>query len=324
VTASEPGTAVSVGVFDGVHLGHARILATALERARGVQGRRAWRCVVVSFDPHPDIVLSRAFRAPAPLTPLPERRARIAALGIHEFQVIPFTRELAALEPETFVERYLVGPYRLRSLVVGEGFALGRGRSGNVERLRAIGSREGFEVVDVPLLELDGRPVSSTRIRSLLEAGQVGEAARLLGRPFDLAGHVVRGAAVGRTLGYPTANLRLHEEKVVPGDGVYAARARIEEGTIWLPAAMSIGVRPTFDGQERALEVHLLDWTGELLGRRLQVEFVDWLRPQERFASQDELIAAMERDVVEVRRRLEADSGAPGRPTGVETGPGSS
>jgi riboflavin kinase/FMN adenylyltransferase len=310
VIAPPRGAAVSVGVFDGVHLGHQGILKTALARATGApHGAPGGRCAVVSFDPHPDLVLARSFRAPAPLTPLPERRERIATLGIRELEVIPFTRELAALEPEEFVARHLVGPYHLHTLVVGEGFALGRGRSGDVQRLRAIGAHEGFEVIAVPLLELDGAPVSSTRIRALLEVGRVAEVARLLGRLYDLRGRVVRGEAIGRMLGYPTANLRLHEEKFVPGDGVYAARARIGGAASWHPAAMSIGVRPTFDGQARALEAHLLDWDGELLDRDLEVELVDWIRPQEQFGSPEALVVAMGRDVAEVRRRLEAASG---------------
>jgi riboflavin kinase/FMN adenylyltransferase len=306
VTTPLRGAAVSVGVFDGVHLGHQGILRAALDRAtRAPHGSQGGRCAVVSFDPHPDLVLARSFRAPAPLTPLSERRERIAALGIRELEVIPFTRELAALEPEEFVARHLVGPYRLHTLVVGEGFALGRGRAGDVPRLRAIGARAGFEVVGVPLFELDGAPVSSTRIRALLDAGRVAEAARLLGRRYDLRGRVVRGEAVGRQLGFPTANLRLHEEKLVPGDGVYAARVRIGGGPAGCPAAVSIGVRPTFDGQTRALEVYLLDWEGDLLDRDLEVELVDWIRPQERFESPEALVMAMGRDVAEVRKRLD-------------------
>jgi riboflavin kinase/FMN adenylyltransferase len=310
VSARPRGAAVSVGVFDGVHLGHQGILRIALARATGApRGAPGGRCAVISFDPHPDLVLAPSFRALAPLTPLSERRERIATLGIRELEVIPFTRELAALDPEEFVARHLVGPYQLHTLVVGEGFALGRGRRGDVPRLREIGEREGFEVVAVPLLHLDGAPVSSTRIRAALEAGRVAEAARLLGRRYDLRGRVVRGEAVGRTLGYPTANLRLHEEKFVPGDGVYAARARSGDASAWCPAAMSIGVRPTFDGQARALEVYLLDWDGDLLDRDLEVELVDWIRPQERFESPEALVAAMGRDVAEVRWRLEAASG---------------
>ena len=306
MSAPVRGAAVSVGVFDGVHLGHQGILAAALERAtRPPRGRPGGRCAVVSFDPHPDVVLARSFRALPPLTPLSERRERIAALGIRELEVIPFTRELAALEPEEFVARHLVGPYHLHTLVVGEGFALGRGRSGDVPRLRAIGEREGFEVVAVPLLLVDGAPVSSTRIRAGLEAGRVAEAARLLGRLYGLRGRVVRGEALGRTLGFPTANLRLHEEKLVPADGVYAARARIAGESAWRPAAMSVGVRPTFDGRARELEVHLLDWDGDLLDLDLEVELVDWIRPQERFETREGLIAAMHRDVSEVRKRLD-------------------
>ncbi len=321
--------AVSVGVFDGVHLGHAQILSVALARARGEgsprrpggMGAGAGRCVVVSFDPHPDLVLSRSFRAIAPLTPVPERRARIAALGIHEVDVIPFTRELAALEPEAFVERYLVRPYRLHSLVVGEGFALGRGRSGNVERLRRIGEREDFEVVAVPLLELDGGPVSSTRIRTQLEAGDVAAAARLLGRCYDLAGVVVKGEGLGRALGFPTGNLRLHEEKLVPGDGVYAGWARIGGQGPRLQAAISIGVRPTFDGQSRTIEAHLLDWEGDLLGQDIDLELVEWIRPQERFGGGGALVTAMKRDVVQVRERLAAMGAAQGT-TGSQPGTG--
>ena len=318
MSAPPERAAVSIGVFDGVHLGHQRILATALERAtRAPRGRPGGRCAVVSFDPHPDLVLARSFRALAPLTPLAERGERIAALGIGELEVIPFTRELAALEPEEFVARHLLGPYGLHTLVVGEGFALGRGRSGDVPRLRAIGAREGFEVVAVPLLHLDGAAVSSTRIRALLEVGRVAGAARLLGRRYGLRGRVVRGEAVGRTLGYPTANLRLHEEKLVPGDGVYAARVRIGDEGPWRAAAASIGVRPTFDGQARAIEAFLLDWEGELLGRDIELELVDWIRPQERFENRSALIAAMKRDIAEVGRRLaagqpRAESGRPG------------
>jgi riboflavin kinase / FMN adenylyltransferase len=305
VSVARGCTVVSVGVFDGVHVGHQRILAIARERADRAAGglAGAGRCVVVSFDPHPDLVLATAFRAPAPLTPLPERRERIAALGIPEVEVVPFTRELAALAPEEFVARHLVAPFGPCALVVGEGFALGRGRSGDVPRLRAIGAGAGFEVIAVPLLERDGAPVSSTRIRGLLEAGRVAEAARLLGRPYDLRGRVVRGEAVGRTLGFPTANLRLHEEKLLPADGVYAARVRVGGGAP-LAAAMSIGVRPTFDGQARVLEAHLLDWSGELLDAELEVDLLDWIRPQERFLDAATLVRAMERDLLEIRARL--------------------
>jgi len=291
---------VSVGMFDGLHLGHRAILAAALARAAGRP------CVMVTFDPHPDLVLAKRFEAMAPLTPLGEKRRRVLDAGFARMEVVPFTRELAMLTPEEFVERHLLAPLGMQALVVGANFALGRGRAGNLERLAAIGRERGFEVVPVPLFELDGVPVSSSLIRAHLARGEVAAAARLLGRRYDLTGRVVRGHAIGRTLGFPTANLELHEEKLVPGNGIFAVWARIGEESEARPAAMSIGVRPTFGGDTRTLEVHLLDWSGELVGREVTVEFVDWLRAERRFASSEALIEAMKDDVRETRRRLAA------------------
>jgi riboflavin kinase/FMN adenylyltransferase len=291
---------VAIGVFDGLHLGHVAILERAVAGALETGSRP----VVVSFDPHPDVVLAKSFTPVVPLTPLPEKRERVRALGVDRLVVVPFTRELAALDPETFVDRYLVEPHAPVRLVVGNGFALGKGRAGDVRRLEAIGRAKGFDVDEVPVLEIDGAPVSSTRIRQLLGSGRVAEARRLLGRRYDVSGTVVRGEAIGRTLGFPTANLRLHEDKVIPADGVYAAWAAIEGSSDLLPGAMSVGVRPTFGGHVRALEVHLLDWSGELLGRELRVEFADWIRAQERFESREALVAAIDHDVADVRRRL--------------------
>lgn len=291
---------MAVGVFDGLHRGHEAILDRALGAARA-QGRRT---VVVSFDPHPDVVLARTFQAVPPLTPIPEKRARLSARGVDHLEVIPFTRELAALAPDTFVRTHLVEPFGMRVLVVGEDFALGRGRAGDVRRLGAIGQEQGFEVESVPLLELGGAPVSSTRIRALLGRGEVALAAELLGRAYDLTGRVVAGEAVGRTLGFPTANLRLHEEKFLPADGVYAATVRIGDESGARPAALSIGVRPTFGGESRAIEAYLLDWRGDLAGRELTVACLDWIRGQERFASPDALRVAMEDDVARIRECL--------------------
>ena len=292
--------AVTVGVFDGVHRGHQRIL----ERAVSIARERRVRCVVLSFDPHPDLVLSPRFEAMAPLTPLPEKRERLLSLGADELEVLPFTRELASLPPEEFVDRAMVSRHGCVALVVGEDFALGRSRAGNVTRLREIGAVRGFDVVPVPLFELDGGRVTSTRIRALLGEGRVAEAARLLGRRYGFSGTVVRGDAIGRTLGYPTANLRLHEEKFLPADGIYAVWARTAGDREWRAAAMSLGVRPTFGGQVRTLEVHVIDWSGELLGTSLEVELAEWLRPERKFETREALIAAIGEDVAEARRRL--------------------
>lgn len=290
-------TSVAVGVFDGLHVGHAALVRAALARAEG------GRCVAVSFDPHPDIVLAKEFRALPPLTPLPEKQARLARLGV-ELRVLPFTRELAALDPETFVRDHLVQPFAPGWLVVGQDFALGRGRSGNVDRLRAIGTASGFEVDAVPLARVDGEVVSSTRIRDLLETGDVRSAARLLGRRYGLVGRVVHGNALGRELGYPTANLRLHEEKCVPALGIYAVWARPEGEARWLGGAMSVGVRPTFGGGARTLEVFLLDWEGDLYDRDVEIEFVDWLRPELKFEGTEALVRAIDADVALTRQRL--------------------
>jgi riboflavin kinase/FMN adenylyltransferase len=288
-----------VGVFDGLHRGHLALIERARTRAGGEP------CVAVSFDPHPDLVLAKEFRAQPPLTPLPEKHERLAAMGVR-LHVLPFTRELAKLEPEAFVETHLVAPFAPRWLVVGEEFALGRARSGDVPRLRRIGEQSGFEVEAVPLLVVDGEVVSSTRIRAMLGLGEVGPAAGLLGRRYGLTGTVVRGDGVGRQLGFPTANLRLHEEKCVPAFGIYAVWARIAGTTEWLGGAMSIGVRPTFGGQVRTLEVFLLDFSGDLYGRDLEVEFVDWLRPELQFAGREPLVAAIRADVEQVREKLAA------------------
>ncbi len=295
--------AVAVGIFDGVHLGHQLLLARTRERAAG------GRAVAVSFEPHPDVVLKKEFRPAAPLTSLPEKQARCARLGV-ELHVLPFTRELAMLEPEVFVERHLVAPFAPGWLVVGEDFALGRGRAGNVARLRELGGRFGFEVDALPLHVADGAPVTSTRIRALLAEGRVAEAARLLGRPYGFTGLVVGGDRIGRTLDFPTANLRLHDEQMVPAHGIYAVWARRVGEPAWRMGAMSIGSRPTFGGGLRTLEVHLLDWDGDLYGQDLEVAFADWLRPEAAFPGADALVAAMRADVAEARRRL-ARFGAP-------------
>jgi riboflavin kinase/FMN adenylyltransferase len=245
----------------------------------------------------------------APLTPLPEKRARLARLGV-ELHVIAFTRELAALEPEAFVSQHLVAPFAPRWLVVGEDFALGRGRAGNVSRLRELGGRLGYELESVPLERQDGEPVTSTRIRALLAAGRVAEASRLLGRPYGFTALVVGGDRVGRTLGFPTANLRLHDEQQVPAHGIYAVWARIAGEGAWRMGAMSVGVRPTFGGGLRTLEVFLMDFDGDLYGRDLTVAFADWLRPERAFPGPEALVEAMRVDVATARDRLQA-AGAP-------------
>jgi riboflavin kinase/FMN adenylyltransferase len=296
---------VAVGVFDGLHRGHRTIIDTALARARESGAATA----VVTFDPHPDAVLGKAPAEP-PLTSPREKKDLLRRWGVDTVVVLPFDRELAALEPEAFVRRYLLDELAMTRLVTGQDFALGKGRRGTVPFLGELGGRLGFAVEAVPLLVEHHGAVSSTRIRGALRGGDVALAAELLGRPYALVGRVIHGHGVGKTLDYPTANLDLLEPQLLPADGVYAGWVHVPgerggpgpEGA--LGGAISLGLRPTFDGSDRALEVFVLDWHNDLRGSVLKVELVDWLRRQEKFDGPAALIEQMGRDVAEARRVL--------------------
>lgn len=293
---------VAVGVFDGLHRGHRRIIETGRARA----GEAGAGLAVVTFDPHPDAVLGKA-PAELPLTPPREKKELLRAWGVDRVDVLPFDRELAALTPEEFVERHLVTPLGIVRLVTGPDFALGRGRTGTVAHLAELGAARGFAVEAVPLLLEHHGAVSSTRVRGALRGGDVGFAAELLGRPYAIEGRVVHGWGIGDKLAYPTANLDPVEPKFLPADGVYAGWVHVP-GEAGGPgpggaamAAISLGLRPTFDGTERTLEVHLLDWDKDLRDKTLQVEFTAWLRGQEKFEDAPALVAAMGRDVARCR-----------------------
>jgi riboflavin kinase/FMN adenylyltransferase len=247
----------------------------------------------VTFDPHPLQIL-RPEDPPKRLTANDVKARLVEELGMDEMIVIPFTRELSMVEPEAFSRETLTGRLGARHVSVGENFRFGHGAAGDADFLR---SRPEFETAVVPLFERAGETVSSSRIRELVSSGRVGEAAELLGGPFILRGTVVEGDARGRELGVPTANLDTPPDLVVPGTGIYAARARVDEGEA-VPAAVSIGVRPTFeDAGEQRVEAHLIGFDGDLYGRRLQLEFADRLRDELRFDSAEELSAQMRKDV---------------------------
>jgi riboflavin kinase / FMN adenylyltransferase len=296
---------VAVGVFDGLHRGHRRIIDRGLERAR----EAGVGMCVVTFDPHPDAVLGKA-QAEPPLTPSREKKELLTAWGVEQVVVLPFDRAMAALEPETFVAKHLIADLGMVHLVTGQDFALGRGRKGNVRFLAGLGARTGFTVEAVPLLVEHHGPVSSTRIRGALKGGDVGFAAELLGRAYALEGRVVHGHGIGKQLDYPTANLDLLESKFLPADGVYAGWVHVPEARGGpgpegaLRGAISLGLRPTFDGADRALEVFVLDWDKDLRGKLLRVDFVDWIRGQEKFDGPPALVEAMARDVARVREVL--------------------
>lgn len=288
-----PASVVALGVFDGVHLAHRAILGTAVTRARAA-GLEALAC---TFDRHPSEVLQPG-RAPAMITTLDERAALIGEAGVDAVVVLPFTRQFAAVEAEAFVKDVLLGRLRAREVVVGFNHRFGRGAGGDAELLQSLGERLGFQAHVVPPLVVDGVPVSSTEIRAALQRGDVAVATRFLGRPYAIAGSVTAGAGRGRTLGFPTANVE-PDRVVLVARGVY--RGRLEaEGRSHL-AVVNVGVRPTFGETTLAVEAHLPDFSGDLYGRMVRLQFLDRLREEMRFPSVEALREQIARDVAAAR-----------------------
>ena len=281
------GVALTIGVFDGVHLGHRHLLDELRRRSDGVP------VAVLTFDRHPLAVVAPE-AAPRLITTLEQRLELLAGAGVDLVAVLTFDEEVRSLEPMVFIDRIVVGAIGARLIVVGEDFRFGRGRGGDVTMLRQAGRRLGFDVAGMELVG-ETAPFSSTAIRRALGDGDVAGAAVALGRPFELRGTVVTGDRRGRTIGFPTANLDLPPGIVVPGHGVYAARAGI--GTARHPAVVNVGTRPTFGGEREVVEVHLLDTEVNLYGAELRVDFVARVRDEQRFDGVDALVAQIGRDV---------------------------
>jgi riboflavin kinase/FMN adenylyltransferase len=288
------GSIATIGVFDGVHLGHLRILNEVSLRAQ----REALLAVVVTFDPHPDEVLGGRTERDFLLTSHDEKKVLLAESGMDIEVVLRFTREVAGLDTSGFVRRYLLGALHMKELVVGHDFRMGKGRQGGRELLGRLGSQLGFGVVDVGAVLADGLPVSSTRVREAVRAADLALARRLLGRHYSVEGEVVRGDGIGARLGFPTANLAWPERKLLPPDGVYAGLA--EAGGRTYKAAMNVGVRPTIGGQSRRLEAHLIDFEDDLVGDRLRLSFISRLRSERAFSSTDDLRKAIKEDIAAV------------------------
>jgi riboflavin kinase/FMN adenylyltransferase len=292
-----PRTVVTIGNFDGVHLGHQAILGRVLKRARELEAQ----AVAVTFEPHPLKVLRPGLDLPLLTTP-EQKIARIEASGLDAVVVLPFTPEFAGLPAREFVQRYFLERLRVREVVVGHDYCFGRGREGNIDLLKEMGRVHGFSVQVVWAVEVEDAVVSSSLIRAMLRLGKVEEAARLLGRNYEVAGRVVKGKGRGGAiLGIPTANIRPANE-LLPGTGVYAVRA-LRAGRNLLGAA-NIGACPTFENGEFSLEVHLLDFSGDLYGEDLQVEFVARLRGERRFPSIEALAAQIHADITAALRTL--------------------
>ena len=297
---SDRGTVVTVGTFDGVHLGHWRVLQEI--RARADQAGR--RSVLVTFDPHP-LRIVRPEEAPKLLTTPVEKKAILAESGLDFVVFISFTEALSRYEPRRFVEEILVGRLRVQELVIGYDHGFGRGRSGDADTMRRIGAELGFDVDVVEPVAVGGRPISSSRIRGALEAGDVVEGAACLGRPYSITGVVERGEGRGRLLGFPTANIRVGDrEKLVPPSGVYAVRAGLRAGV--LAGALHIGPKPTFPGSPPSIEVHLLEFTGDLYGEEIRLDFLEKVRGVVAFDGSEALVAQIREDVAATRRAVDA------------------
>ena len=303
VPADLPGSVVTIGNFDGVHLGHQAVLAEVVATARSL----GVPAVALTFDPHPAQV-HRPESAPELLTGLIDRLELLGGTGIDATCVIAYTTEFAAQSPEDFVRRYLVDALAVRAVVVGEDVRFGAGNSGDRVTMSELGRQWGFEVRIAHDVLADGqRRWSSTWVRELLAAGDCAGAAQVLGRPHRMRGRVVHGEARGRMLGFPTANLATTATGTIPADGVYAGWLLRSSGTgeQRMPAAISIGTNPTFDGQVRQVEAHVLGRTDlDLYGAEVVVEFVRRLRPTLRFEGIDPLVAQMRQDVLEAADAL--------------------
>lgn len=288
---------VTIGLFDGVHRGHRAIIGRAVSHA----AEAGLRSVVVTFDRHPMEVI-RPGSQPKLLMTLGRRVETLAAQDVDLVVVIGFDDEVRHLTPEAFVDQILAGPLQARHVVVGSNFRFGHKAAGDVATLRELGDDRGFSAEGLDLYQLGETPISSTAIRASVEAGEVERATDMLGRPHTVDGVVVRGDHRGAALGYPTANLQVDPRLAVPARGVYAGMCHLPEGSV--PCATSVGVNPTFGGQELRVEAHLLDYAGDLYGLSVGVDFRHRVRGEERFDSADELVAQMDADVEAVRGLL--------------------
>ena len=290
-------SAVTIGVFDGVHLGHKHLVSTLCEEARN----KDLAAVALTFNPHPRTVI-RPGIAMTYLTSLEERVEQLQALGLDAVGILPFTSELAQLSPSDFLA-LLVDELQMRLLMVGPDFALGRNRAGTIGVMRQVGKELGFEVEVAPLLAEDGEKVGSSAIRQALAEGDVLRVAKLLGRPFSLRGPVVEGDRRGRTLGFPTANIAIGLDRALPAYGVYVTRAYVRETAY--ESCTSIGIRPTFDVEPRpTVETFILDFDEDIYGQEMKIDLLERLRGELRFESVDDLVAQMHNDIVQTREHF--------------------
>ena len=291
------GSVVTIGNYDGVHRGHQHLLAAVREKARAL----GLPATVVTFEPTPREYFEGE-AAPSRLMRLREKVEALPLYGIDRAVILRFDRRMQNISAQEFVDRLLVGGLGTRHLVVGHDFHFARKREGNIETLREQGARHGFSVEEVGRFVVDGERVSSSLVREALGRGDLQRAQSLLGRPYRIAGRVRRGQQLGRKLGYPTANLALHR-KVVPLWGIFAVRVS-GAGLVDHPAVVSLGTRPTINGTDPLLEVHVFEFDGDLYGKCLDVDFVQRLRDERKFESLDALVEQMHKDAAQARAVL--------------------
>jgi riboflavin kinase/FMN adenylyltransferase len=286
------GALLSIGNFDGVHLGHQAVLADVVERARSLDAPP----VAMTFDPHP-VKLLRPADAPRLLTTLDQRLALIARAGIETCLLLPFTHRVARMTAESFVRDVLVERLAIREVYIGKNFRFGADRGGDVELLTRMGKELGFRAASWPIVEYGGEVVSSTRVRRVVAEGKVEEAAALLDRVVFIDGQVLEGKRLGRTLGFPTLNIEV-ENELIPDHGVYVTAVHIPSFNRTFPAVTNIGVRPTvYQNSLTTIESHLLDFTADVYRERVRLFFVRRLRPERTFDSTTQLMAQIRRDV---------------------------
>ncbi|HEU4596301.1 MAG TPA: bifunctional riboflavin kinase/FAD synthetase [Pyrinomonadaceae bacterium] len=293
-------TVLTLGVFDGLHLGHQLVMRTVVERARAAGAVPT----VITFDPHPRAVLHPE-SAPPHLQTLDQKIESFGVMGIEQAIVINFTRDFARVSAAEFLRDVVHERLQAREVYLGRGFAFGRNREGDIRLLREVSEQLGFFADEVPEVRLHGQRISSSRIRELLASGRVNLARRMLGRPYGVEGRVIRGAERGRTIGFPTANLH-PQNRVIPRRGVYVTATLIEGA--WRRSVTNVGVRPTFESEaEPSVETYVMDWDGDLYGDVVRVRFLHRIRDERRFASVEELRRQIDADAERARNYFERE-----------------
>jgi riboflavin kinase/FMN adenylyltransferase len=275
---------VTSGTFDGVHLGHQKILRRLQELAARKQGET----VLLTYWPHPRLILQPEDKSLRLLTTLSEKVKLLEEMGVDHLIILPFTKELSQMSSEEFIRDILVEKIQTKTLVIGYDHKFGKNREGSFEYLQSHSHLFGFAIEEISRQDVDDLGVSSTKIRTALAQGDISTANKYLGRPYDLSGQVVKGQQIGRSLGFPTANIQIAEDyKLLPRDGAYAVHAEVN--SIQYKAILNIGDRPTVDGQKKTIEAHLIDFEGDLYGQELRVNFQEFLREEKKFESLDAL-----------------------------------